>query len=54
MTARKKPPYRPEIDEESTDANMVMLMKSCWEEDPDGRPTFAAVIKQLQKSSNGR
>ncbi|XP_072020667.1 atrial natriuretic peptide receptor 1-like [Amphiura filiformis] len=54
VKASKKPPYRPEIDEETTDANMVMLMQSCWEQDPELRPTFSAIIKQLQKSSNGR
>ena len=49
-----KPPFRPEVDEETTDANMVALMQCCWDENPEERPNASAIIKRLHKASGGR
>ena len=52
---QEKEPFRPTFDADTpdTEPGMFRLMTSCWEEDPDERPSFSDVIKTIVKI-NGR
>ncbi|GBG34827.1 Protein kinase, putative [Hondaea fermentalgiana] len=40
--------YRPPIDDKAgVDVALLNLMRRCWDEDPNGRPPFAQIIKEL-------
>ena len=49
-------PFRPTFDADTpdTEPGMFRLMTSCWEEDPDERPSFSDVIKTIVKINGGR
>ncbi|XP_042363673.1 guanylate cyclase 2G [Plectropomus leopardus] len=42
---------RPPLSEELCDANINMLLKACWNENPDHRPPFASIRRQLKDTS---
>ncbi|KAM9837894.1 guanylate cyclase 2G [Aulostomus maculatus] len=44
-------PLRPLLSEQLCDENTNALMKACWNENPDHRPPFASVQRQLRKTS---
>ena len=54
VKANRNPPFRPGIDSTTTDATMIALMRSCWEQTPYMRPSFTSILHELQKSSKGK
>ncbi|XP_032357621.1 guanylate cyclase 2G [Etheostoma spectabile] len=42
---------RPALSEELCDENINILLKACWNENPDHRPPFAAIRRQLKDNS---
>ncbi|XP_039645021.1 guanylate cyclase 2G [Perca fluviatilis] len=42
---------RPALSEELCDENINLLLKACWNENPDHRPPFAAIRRQLRDNS---
>lgn len=43
-------PLRPSLSEEKGNEIMVVMVKACWDESPEKRPTFCS-IKILQEAS---
>lgn len=57
VSAGTSPPLRPalpESDTEEVDGAMKALMKHCWTEQPNERPTFDEVSKMLRSINKGR
>ena len=53
--ADRDPPYRPEIPQDDTAGEeIVNLMKVCWTEAPEARPTFADIKRSLWKINKGQ
>ncbi|KAI9553877.1 hypothetical protein GHT06_019147 [Daphnia sinensis] len=49
-----KPPFRPSIEDDLGDEEVVQMMKRCWMEDPNERPDFQvlkATIRRLNKDN---
>uniref|UniRef100_A0A8C2ZDD6 Guanylate cyclase n=1 Tax=Cyclopterus lumpus TaxID=8103 RepID=A0A8C2ZDD6_CYCLU len=44
-------PLRPALSEELCDENINSLLKACWNENPDHRPPFASIRRQLRDTS---
>lgn len=47
-----KPAFRPAIDDDVGDEEVIAMMKRCWVEDPNERPDFPvlkATIRRLNK-----
>ncbi|XP_049916915.1 guanylate cyclase 2G [Epinephelus moara] len=42
---------RPPLSEELCDENINLLLKACWNENPDHRPPFASIRRQLRDTS---
>ena len=54
---RAAPFYRPPIphqESEGVHPGIVTLMKQCWAEDPNERPTFNDVAKALRTINRGK
>uniref|UniRef100_A0A8C2YKI2 Guanylate cyclase n=1 Tax=Chinchilla lanigera TaxID=34839 RepID=A0A8C2YKI2_CHILA len=48
-------PLRPSLCEEKGDDKIMVVVRACWEESPDERPTFASIKKALREASpNGQ
>ncbi|KAG8179782.1 hypothetical protein JTE90_002822 [Oedothorax gibbosus] len=47
------PVYRPEIAEDECPTDMLELIRSCWEENPDTRPIFPEVKQKLKRITKG-
>ena len=51
-------PYRPKpglnITETITDDRVLTLMERCWGEDPEKRPEFAGIKKQMLMFNKGK
>ncbi|GIY26309.1 atrial natriuretic peptide receptor 1 [Caerostris darwini] len=47
------PPYRPEIAQDECPPDMLDLIKKCWEETPDERPSFPEIKHKLKKITKG-
>ncbi|XP_035221552.1 atrial natriuretic peptide receptor 1-like [Stegodyphus dumicola] len=47
------PPYRPEITEDECQVDMLDLIKMCWEEDPEARPSFPEIKHKLRRITKG-
>ncbi|PRD33496.1 UNVERIFIED_CONTAM: Npr1 [Trichonephila clavipes] len=43
------PPYRPEIAYDECPSDMLDLIKKCWDENPEARPTFPEIKHKLKK-----
>ena len=56
MKKGETPPYRPKCTkcEDDTENQLVELMKKCWEEDPDDRPSIDSVKRKLKVIYKGR
>ncbi|CAH1773110.1 unnamed protein product [Owenia fusiformis] len=52
------PPYRPDVPATSEEGNtaiaMIELMRNCWHENPDYRPSFTDIKKQMTSENRGR
>ncbi|XP_037660625.1 guanylate cyclase 2G-like isoform X1 [Choloepus didactylus] len=44
-------PLRPSLSEEKGNEKIVIMVKSCWDESPEKRPTFSSIRKILQEVS---
>ncbi|XP_048092851.1 retinal guanylyl cyclase 2-like isoform X2 [Alosa alosa] len=52
---RSPPPLcRPEVSLDDAPLECIQLMKQCWSEDPDKRPTFEEVFKQFKQVNKGK
>lgn len=52
VTFGMKPPFRPTLDMDSCDDEMIHVIKRCWAEDPCDRPDFQtlkSIIRKLNK-----
>ncbi|GFV90479.1 atrial natriuretic peptide receptor 1 [Trichonephila clavipes] len=47
------PPYRPEIAYDECPSDMLDLIKKCWDENPEARPTFPEIKHKLKKITKG-
>lgn len=43
VAARENPPFRPFVDDRDCPPDLMDLMKKCWNDNPDERPTFANI-----------
>ncbi|XP_061485718.1 retinal guanylyl cyclase 2 [Rhineura floridana] len=52
----KKPPplYRPSVSPENAPLECIQLMKQCWSEGPDRRPTFDEIFQQFKSINKGK
>ena len=53
----ESPPYRPDIPYKRATADeacVIELMKRCWDETPEQRPSFDDILKALQRMHGGR
>ncbi|CAG5875130.1 unnamed protein product [Menidia menidia] len=52
----KEPPplCRPIVSVEEAPLDVIQLMKQCWSEDPDKRPTFEEIFKQFKGITKGK
>lgn len=48
------PHCRPQVPPDSAPASYMDLMKMCWDERPERRPTFCGVLKILKRINNGK
>ncbi|XP_054975138.1 guanylate cyclase 2G-like [Sorex araneus] len=44
-------PLRPSLPEEKTNEKILVLIKACWDECPEKRPTFPLIKKMLREAS---
>lgn len=44
-------PLRPSLSTEECDEKIIALLKACWDEAPERRPTFSYVKRALGKAS---
>ncbi|XP_038592504.1 guanylate cyclase 2G [Micropterus salmoides] len=44
-------PLRPELSEQLCDENINSLLSACWSENPDHRPSFGSIRRQLREIS---
>ncbi|XP_021512798.1 guanylate cyclase 2G-like [Meriones unguiculatus] len=44
-------PFRPSLSEDRGDARIVALVRACWDESPEQRPTFPSIKKMLREAS---
>lgn len=59
VIAKQDPPYRPKMPglsdgEKSTNDLISRMVHECWDEDPDARPSFSDLKRQLRKINRGR
>ena len=57
VKAVESPPYRPDIPGNASsigESGVVDLMKRCWGESPEQRPSFDDVLKTLDRSGRAR
>ncbi|XP_067133555.1 atrial natriuretic peptide receptor 1-like [Centruroides vittatus] len=47
------PPFRPELSPEDATSDILDLMRRCWAEQPDDRPTFQEIKSQLKQITKG-
>lgn len=47
------PPFRPEISPEESTPEILALMRRCWAEQPEERPTFHEIKSQLKQITKG-
>ncbi|CAN7939316.1 unnamed protein product, partial [Ixodes hexagonus] len=47
------PPFRPEVSPDECPAEMLRLMRSCWSESPNDRPTIPEVRHAVKKITKG-
>nr|XP_020633304.1 retinal guanylyl cyclase 2-like [Pogona vitticeps] len=52
----KKPPplYRPSVSPDQTPLECIHLMKQCWSERPEKRPTFEEIFEQFKTINKGK
>ena len=48
------PRFRPKVPHGSEDPVLDDVMRMCWEEVPQIRPTFITVLKTLKKANHGQ
>ncbi|XP_054706335.1 atrial natriuretic peptide receptor 1-like [Uloborus diversus] len=48
-----RPPFRPEIGSDECPADMLDLIRQCWEENPEYRPTFPEIKQKLKRITKG-
>ncbi|XP_052065490.1 atrial natriuretic peptide receptor 1-like [Mytilus californianus] len=53
VASKEKPPYRPNFASDDCPISLHKLMVMCWTEDPENRPEFSAVLKQIRKQTGG-
>ncbi|KAM9324583.1 guanylate cyclase 2G-like [Gastrophryne carolinensis] len=44
-------PMRPSLSVEKCNERIILMLKMCWDENPDRRPSFAAIKKSLLRAS---
>lgn len=47
-------PLRPLLNEELCDESISVLLRACWSENPDHRPPFGSIRRQLRNSCPDR
>ncbi|XP_034971274.2 retinal guanylyl cyclase 2-like [Zootoca vivipara] len=52
----KKPPplYRPSVSPENAPLECIQLMKQCWSEGPDRRPSFDEIFQEFKSINKGK
>ncbi|XP_064638662.1 atrial natriuretic peptide receptor 1-like isoform X2 [Lineus longissimus] len=50
----KYPPYRPKVPSDSCEQKLHNLMRTCWAEDPDDRPTFQKIKSTIRRISGNK
>ncbi|XP_017774638.1 PREDICTED: receptor-type guanylate cyclase gcy-28-like [Nicrophorus vespilloides] len=45
---REIPPFRPVVDETNCHEDLILLMKTCWEDNPVCRPPFNVICRAVQ------
>jgi hypothetical protein len=52
----ESPPYRPELNliKNDTHPKMELIMRSCWAEQPNDRPSFDEISKILRNINQGK
>ena len=48
------PRFRPQVPNGAEDPVLDDVMRMCWEEVPQIRPTFTTVLKTLRKANHGQ
>ncbi|XP_004839074.3 guanylate cyclase 2G-like [Heterocephalus glaber] len=46
-------PLRPSLSEERGSAEILVMVRTCWDESPERRPTFSSIKKILREASPG-
>uniref|UniRef100_A0A673T9Q8 Guanylate cyclase n=1 Tax=Suricata suricatta TaxID=37032 RepID=A0A673T9Q8_SURSU len=49
---RASVPLRPSLSEEKGNEKIVAMVRTCWDESPEKRPTFSSIKKTLRESSS--
>ncbi len=50
----QNPPYRPTLHVEACSKAWKELVESCWQEEPDQRPTFSQIYRTINSMNEGR
>ena len=58
METTRNIPYRPDQEApdapEDTHVDLVALMKKCWEEKPESRPSISDIKSEMKKINKGK
>jgi hypothetical protein len=50
----RKPYFRPQVPRDLAKPSLIKLVESCWEEQPDERPTFGLIKNKLKLINGGK
>lgn len=45
-------PLRPSLSEEEGNEKIVLMVRACWDESPEKKPTFSSIKKILREASS--
>ncbi|XP_031564714.1 atrial natriuretic peptide receptor 1-like [Actinia tenebrosa] len=54
VCSRSFPPFRPSVPQDITNIPMINLMKLCWDDDPQVRPSFNEINRRLKEMHKGK
>ncbi|XP_060517120.1 atrial natriuretic peptide receptor 1 [Cylas formicarius] len=53
VASRETPPFRPAVTQRNCPGELLELMESCWNDNPDERPTFEFIRSNLKSMMKG-